>query len=274
MKKSFVFVFITALALSCKTNDATPEVVCSPTIVGNNYVATKFTYDANGRVISGEVDDIPVKFEYTGDYITKMIFANADASRGVVIENDAQNRPWKAKKVYTSADFNFTSDFVLSYDANGRLSTMKVDFKGDFQLLMVNRFEYDSKGNVLKHFIKEDANPEFVWMELSGYDDKKNINKAVKLNPLVLFYEPLNVFEYQSENNFTVAKSRVKNSEYIGPVYSADVKYNYTAYNSNGYPTAGTQSFTTERTDYNDPTLTKTIKESGSTALKLDYFCK
>ena len=266
---SLLFCFV---IISCKTKDVIPEVVCSPISIGYDNAATKYAYDAAGKIVSGEVDGIPVKFEYTGSNITKMTYSNATANRVVTIEYDTQNRPVKAKKVYASTGFNFTQDYIETYDANGRLSTSRVDIKGDFEILMLHRLEYDAKGNVLKHFVKENATPEFLWAENSGFDDKKNVTRGVKLNPINLFYEPLNLFDSQSENNQTIVKTRVKNSEYLGGIYNVDLKYVYDSYNANGYPMTGTQDYTYEYDDYDKPS--KTLVSKGSAKIKLDYLCK
>lgn len=269
MKKTFLLSFITFFAISCKTTDPTPEVTCSPTDLSG----MTFTYDAGGKPLSAVISDIPVKFEYTGNNITKMTYSDTTANRSVTIEYDAQNRPVKAKKVYTSKTFNYNSDFVLTYDANGRLSTSKVDWKGDFEISMVIRLEYDANGNVLKEYLKENGNPEFVFVENGGFDNKKNPRRAIKLNPLHLFYEPVNLYDYLSENNPTTQKSNIKNSEYIGPFFSQDYKFTYTAYNENGYPTEFTSEYTIVQPDYSDPNL-KPETLTGSDKVKYSYLCR
>jgi len=261
--------------ISCKkAEDAKPEIFCFPMTIGNDSNTQKYAYDANNKVMSGEVDGLPFKFEYTGNNVTKVTYSNADATRVILVEYDAQNRPSKAKKTYSSKDFNYIQDFLITYDANGRLSTERVEYQGGFAIVMLHRLEYDANGNVLKHFVKENTNAEFLFVENTGFDGKKNVNRSLKLNPINLFYEPLNLFDSQSESNQTTVKTRVKNSEYLGSVYNIDIKYAYSAYNENGYPTAGTQDFTIEHDDFNDPTSTKTVVDKGSYKLNLAYLCK
>lgn len=263
------------VTISCKkTDDTTPEIFCFPMTIGNDNTATKFAYGASGKVISGEVDGLPFKFEYTGNNITKVSYSDADATRIIAVVYDAQNRPSTAKKTYTSKGFSYTQDFLVTYDAKGQLSTERVEFKGDFAIVMLHRLEYDANGNVLKHYVKENTNTEYLFVENSGFDSKKNVNRSLKSNPINLFYEPLNLFDTQSENNQTVVKTRVKNSDYLGSVYNVDIKYVYSTYNANNYPTAGTQDFTIEHDDFNDPTSTKTVIDKGSLKLKLEYVCK
>jgi hypothetical protein len=270
-----LFFSIIIITISCKkTVDVTPEVFCYPILQGSDSSPVKFIFDASGKAMSAEIDGTPVSFEYSGSNITKMKYLDASANRSVTVEYDTQNRPSKAKKTYTSTDLNYTADFVVVYDANGRVSTENVSFKGDFEIVMTHRLEYDAKGNVLKQYVKENNNPEYLFTENSGFDDKKNPGRAIKLNPLILFYEPLNLFDNQSENNQTVVKTRVKNSEYLGSVYNIDIKYVFTDFNTNSYPTAGTQDFTIEHDDFNDPNSTKTVTEKGSTKVKFDYLCK
>ena len=280
MKKLNVFLTIIlfcSLIISCKkTETTTPELVCSLMSLddGSGSGTVKFTYDANGKFLTGEIDGLPVKFEYTGSNISKVTYSDADAARTITVVYDSQNRPVTAKKMYASKDFNFTGDYAITYDANGRLSTLKNEFKGDYVAILLHRLEYDTQGNVVKHYVKEDASPEFVWVENLGSDGKKNHYKGIKLNPLVLFYEPLSLYENQSESNPTIVKSRVTNFEAVGGLYNVDRKFVYTTYNENGYPTAYTEDFTVEHVDFNDPTSTKTVKETGTTKWKDTYSCK
>ena len=278
MKKLNVFLtamLFCSLIISCKkTETTTPELVCSPISLDDGSNPLKFNYDANGKLTTGVIDGLPVKFEYTGNNIAKITYSDADATRTLTVVYDAQNRPATAKKVYASKDFNFTSDYTVAYDANGRLSTMKADTKGDYAEILIHRLEYDTQGNVLKQYVKENASPEFVWVENSGFDGKKNYYKGIKLNPLMLFYEPLGLYGNQSESNATVVKSRVTNFEAVGGIYNADRKFVYGTYNENGYPTASTETYSVEHLDFNDPTFTKTIKETGTTKLVNTYSCK
>ena len=265
------------LIISCKkTETTTPELVCLPISFddGSGSGTIKFTYDANGKFLTGEIDGLPVKFEYTGSNISKVTYSNADASRTITVVYDSQNRPVTAKKIYASTGFNFTSDYTVTYDANGRLSTLKDDTKGDFASILIHRLEYDTQGNVVKQYVKEDSSPEFVWVENSGFDGKKNQYKGIKLNPLILFYEPLGLFGNQSESNATVIKSRVVNFDAVGGFYNMDRKFVYTTYNDNGYPTAYTEDYTVEHIDFSDPTGTKKSKETDTSKWKITYSCK
>ena len=54
------------LIISCKkTETTTPELVCLPISFddGSGSGTIKFTYDANGKFLTGEIDGLPVKFE-------------------------------------------------------------------------------------------------------------------------------------------------------------------------------------------------------------------
>lgn len=277
LKTLLSVIILCSLISSCKkTETTTPELVCSLMSLddGSGSGTIKFTYDASGKFLTGEIDGIPVKFDYTGNNISKVTYSNANAARTITVGYNAQNRPVTAKKVYASKDFNFTSDYTVTYDANGRLSTLKDDTKGDYSSILIHRLEYDSQGNVVKQFVKEDASPEFVWVENTGFDGKKNQYKGIKFNPLILFYEPLGLFGNQSQSNATVVKSRVVNFDAVGGLYNVDRKSVFTTYNENGYPTAYTEDYTIEHIDFNDPTSTKTVKETGTSKWKNTYSCK
>lgn len=270
-------IILCSLIFSCKKTETTsPELVCSLISLddGSGGGTIKFTYDASGKFLTGEIDGLPVKFEYTGSNISKVTYSDANAVRTITVVYDAQNRPVTAKKIYTSSNFKFTSDYTVTYDANGRLSTLKDDTKGDFASILIHRLEYDAQGNVVKQYVKEDASPEFVWVENSGFDGKKNQYKGVKLNPLILFYEPLGLFGNQSESNAAVVKSRVTNFDAVGGFYNVDRKSVYTTYNENGYPTAYTEDYTIEHVDFSDPTGKKTTKETGTSKWINTYSCK
>ena len=280
MKKLNVFLIamlFCSLIFSCKkTETTTPELVCSLTSLddGSGSGTIKFAYDANGKFLTGEIDGLPVKFDYTGSNISKVTYSDADATRTITVTYDAQNRPVTAKKIYASAGFNFNSNYTVTYDANGRLSTLKDDTKGDYATILIHRLEYDTQGNVVKQYVKEDTRPEFVWVENSGFDGKKNQYKGIKLNPLTLFYEPLGLFGNQSESNATVVKSRVTNFDAVGGFYNVDRKFVYGTYNENGYPTAYTEDYTVEHVDFSDPTGTKKTKDVGNSKWTGIYSCK
>lgn len=277
LKTLLTAIIFCSLIVSCKkTETTTPEMVCSLMSLddGSGSGTIKFAYDTNGKFLTGEIDGLPVKFDYTGSNISKVTYSDANASRTITVVYDAQNRPVTAKKVYASTGFNFTSDYTVTYDANGRLSTLKDDTKGDFASILIHRLEYNAQGNVVKQYVKEDASPEFVWVENSGFDGKKNQYKGVKLNPLILFYEPLGLYGNQSESNATVVKTRVVNFDAVGGFYNVDRKSVYTTYNDNGYPTAYTEDYTIEHVDFSDPTGKKTSKETGTSKWKNTYSCR
>ena len=280
MKKLNVFltaILFCSLISSCKkTETTTPELVCSLISLddGTGSGTIKFAYDANGKFLTGEIDGLPVKFEYTGSNISKVTYSDADATRTITVTYDSQNRPVTAKKIYASSGFNFNSNYTVTYDANGRLSTLKDDTKGDFESILVHRLEYDTQGNVVKQYVKEDAKPEFVWVENTVFDSKKNQYKGVRFNPLILFYEPLGLFGNQSESNATVVKSRVVNFDAVGGFFNVDRKFVYGTYNENGYPTAYTEDYTVEHIDFSDPTGTKKTKDIGNSKWKTAYSCK
>ncbi len=270
-------IILCSLIISCKkTETTTPELVCSLMSLddGSGSGTIKFTYDASGKFLTGEIDGIPVKFDYTSSNISKVTYSDANATRTITVVYDAQNRPVTAKKVYTSAGFKFTSDYTVTYDANGRLSTLKDDTKGDFASILIHRLEYDAQGNVVKQYVKEDASPEFVWVENAGFDGKKNQYKGVKLNPLILFYEPLGLYGNQSESNAMVVKSRVANFDALGGLFNVDRKFVYGTYNENGYPTASTETYSVEHVDFSNPSSNKTVKETGTSKWINIYSCK
>ncbi len=205
-----------------------------------------FNYNADGSPASAVIDGYLVNYDEIKDgLITELSYGGVDSPRKISVEYDKHRRPIKALKSISSVFFNYTANFNVSYNPQGRLATLVVDFDGDQDVTMSHRLVYNPQGNVTAHYIAEDGGPEFLFARLSQYDTRKNFSEEVALHPLNLFYEPAGMARLQSANNAVRIDLLAENSYYFGTFIGWD-EYKSLAYSPQGYPTQQTNFF-----DYN-----------------------
>lgn len=205
-----------------------------------------FNYNADGSPASAVIDGYLVQYDEISDgLIIKLSYGTDYASRKINVQYDSHRRPIKAFKSFTSEFFSYTANFVVTYNAQGKVATLLADFDGDQEVTMMHRLVYSPNGNVTEHYIAENGGPEFLWAKLSQYDTRKNFAEEVALHPLNLFYEPANISRLQSANNAERIDLKAVNTYYWGTFIGWD-EYKNLAYSPQGYPTQVTNSF-----DYN-----------------------
>jgi hypothetical protein len=225
-----------------------------------------FNYNADGSPASAVIDGYLVQYDEIKDgLITKLSYGSVATSRKITVEYDNHRRPIKAFKTLSSEFFNYSANFNVSYNAQGRLATLVVDFDGDQDVTMAHRLVYNPQGNVVAHYIAEDGAPEYLWTQLSQYDTRKNFAEEVALHPLNLFYEPAGMARLQSANNAVRIDQSAENSYYFGTFVGWD-EYKTLAYSPQGYPTQVQNDF-----DYNYVTFDFHIIDSWSYGFS--YLC-
>jgi hypothetical protein len=225
-----------------------------------------FNYNADGSPASAVIDGYLVQYDEIKDgLITKLSYGSGATARKINVEYDSHRRPIKAFKSVTSDFFNYTANFNVSYNAQGRLATLVVDFDGDQDVTMAHRLVYNPKGNVVAHYIAENGGPEYLWTQLSQYDNRKNFSEEVALHPINLFYEPAGIARLQSANNAGRLDQMAENSYYFGTFIGWD-EYKNLAYSPQGYPTQVQNDF-----DYNYVTFDFHIIDSWSYGFS--YLC-
>jgi hypothetical protein len=225
-----------------------------------------FNYNADGSPASAVIDGYFVQYdEVMNGLITKLSYGTEASPRKITVEYDNQRRPIKAFKSLSSEFFNYTANFVITYNEQGRLASLVADFDGDQEVTMAHRIVYSPKGNVVAHYIAEDGGSEFLYAKLSQYDNRKNSTEEVALHPLNLFYEPANIARLQSVNNAGRVDLLAENTYYFGTFIGWD-EYKNLAYSPQGYPTQVTNYF-----DYNYVTYDFHIITDWS--YSLSYLC-
>lgn len=225
-----------------------------------------FNYNANGSPTSAVIDGYVVSYDEIQDgRITKLSYGTEAASRKITVQYDSQGRPIKAFKSFEADFFNFTTNFTVTYNTQGRVATLLADFDGDQEVTMAHRLVYSPQGNVVAHYIAENGGPEFLYMKLGQYDTRKNYSEAVALHPINLFYEPANMGRLQSTNNAGRLDFLAENTYYFGTFMGWD-EYKTLAYSPQGYPTQVENSF-----DYNYVDFDFQIKDIYS--FNLSYLC-
>ncbi len=186
MKNLLLFSFFCLLGLSaCKTNEADPtlnpdncvlnKVVFSGTdynefiydskglmITLQKYIANKKdafvsnTYDTDGKIIAQKLTDATeVKYIYNGSVLTKVQFS--DDSKLVIAEYamsfDANGRISNIKMQNTKGSYLYYENYAsaFSYDANG--NCIKIDLS-DEKGRVISRTEYSEFVAVRSHFLK------------------------------------------------------------------------------------------------------------------------
>ena len=225
-----------------------------------------FNYNADGSPASAVVDGNQVTYDEIKDgLITKLSYGDETVSRQITVEYDQHRRPVKAFKSVSSEFFNYTTNFTVTYNAQGRLATLVADFDGDLEVTMAHRLVYSPQGNVLEHYIAEYGGPEFRFASLSQYDTRKNFAEEVALHPINLFYEPAGIARLQSTNNAGRIDLLAENSYYFGTFIGWD-EYINLAYSPQGYPTQVQNNY-----DYNYVTYDFHIIDSWQ--FNLSYLC-
>jgi hypothetical protein len=208
--------------------------------------AFEFGYDANGNAITAGVDGHTFTFEYTGKNITKI--NRPDIPNYLTVKYNPSGKPISAKKTFNFPDFQLVQDYVVKYEGD-KVKTMTITITRDLNLTLTHRLEYNQDGNLTKHYLKQDNLPEYVFAENIGFDNKKNPFGTVNLNPLILFYEPGNLFYNQPKNNPIYSKIRANTPDWYG-TFNSDETYHDFTYTKNGYLRSAISDF---RFEYIDP---------------------
>lgn len=257
-KTLIISVLSVFLFVSCsKTNSTPTPQSCYLSSVSNakGNVIQKFSYDASDRLIKDVNDSTGVTLDFTytvQNAVDKITVTSKVGTKTyifiVTFTYDASGKPSKAVTtfngaVYQTNVYNYTGTQltqILSTDANGETEN--------------SRFEYSGE-NIMKVYTKFDGEKEYLYYEITKFDDKKSLfpeaYKSLDLGLMGLVDD----FNYLNKNNALAEKYY----EEDGSMYhSADNTFEY---NSTSQPTK----------------LTAALNENGlkSTSVKTyQYSCK
>jgi hypothetical protein len=253
----FSILSITVLSSCSKNTDVTPapQVCYLSTITdekGN--VLEKLTYDANNRLINDVVgaSDLIYAFTYNAqNQVDKITITDKTDKKTltfiVTFTYDANNQATKAVTTVNGAVYQ-TNTFAY---ANNQISQITTD---DQTMVLKTRFEY-SGDNITKVYQKFDAEKEYLYYEVTKFDDKKSAfpeaYKALALGLTGL----IDGSAYLCKNNVVSEKNYGDDGIVY---YTADNTYEY---NTNAQPTK----------------LSATINEDGSKSTSVSvyqYNCK
>ena len=261
MKKSIhKFLIINSLLLfllaSCSKNtDVTPQV-CYLTNIADEKgkIIETLTYDANNRLVNDVVgeSDIIYAFTYNAqNKVDKITITDKTDKKTitfiVTFTYDANNQATKAVTTYNGKTYQ-TNTFSYT---NNQLTQITTD---DQTYILKTRLEYSGE-NVSKVYQKFDTEKEYLYYEVTKFDDKKNAYpesyKAVTIGLTGL----LDGFAYLNKNNVVSEKNYGDDGIVY---YTSDATYEY---NTGSQPTK----------------ITSAINDSGSKSTSISayqYNCK
>jgi hypothetical protein len=173
----FVGMVALILAGACsKTTEPAPPTQCylATMVDASGKTVEKCTYDINNRLITAAYEDAGLNFDfnYTAQGLVDKLTIS-DKSTGkvnvftVAITYDATN---KATKAVTSVNGKPYQTNEVSYNANQIAKIVTTDVNAN---VIATRFEYTGD-NVSKVFQKFDGEKEYLYYEITKFDDKKN----------------------------------------------------------------------------------------------------
>jgi hypothetical protein len=234
-----VNVLLIFLIASCSKNtDVTPAAqVCYLSAIADEKgnPIEKFTYDANNRLMNDIIgnSDLSYAFTYnTQNQVDKITIADKTDKKTitfiVTFTYDANNQATKAVTTVNGAVYQ-TNTFTY---VNKQLSEITTD---DQIYILKTRFEYSGE-NVTKVYQKFDAEKEYLYYEVTKFDDKKNVfpeaYKAIAMGLTGL----IDGASYLCKNNVVSEKNYGDDGIVY---YKSDMLYEY---NANAQPTKVTAS--------------------------------
>ncbi len=172
---SILIIFVVGCS---KNNEPAPITQCYLTSItdaaGNAY--EKCTYDASNKLLVASYEDISMNFEfvYTAQgLVDKVTVTDKSGSKPIVFvvtySYDATNKATKAVtsfngKPYQTNEISYSTTNqvakIVTTDANANVLATRLEYSGD---------------NVTKVFQKFDSEKEYLYYEITKFDDKKNI---------------------------------------------------------------------------------------------------
>jgi hypothetical protein len=184
MKNNRLFrnlVVITAIfwVVGCnKTNEPAPITQCYLTSItdATGKATEKCTYNASNMLLAASYEDIAMTFDFTytaQGLVDKVTVTDKSNSKPIVFvvtySYDATNKATKAITAYNGKPYQTNE---ISYNAtNQAVKIVTTDANAN---VLVTRLEYLGE-NVAKVFQKFDDEKEYLYYEITKFDDKKNI---------------------------------------------------------------------------------------------------
>lgn len=222
-----IIVITCAIVISCKNNtDSTPQI-CYLSTVSNlkGNVLETMTYDANNRLITYKNDSANVTYNFIYNAQSLVDKINVAYKVGSKIYTFVATFTYDgtgkaAKSVTTLNDKPYQTD-VYSYNTNAQLTNiLSTDNQGEMDAL---RFEYLGD-NVAKVYQKLDNDKEYLYYEITKFDDKKSIYPEAFKALAIGFAGLVDDFSYLNKNN-TLSEKYYEDDKSV--FYSADNTFEY-----------------------------------------------
>ena len=231
MKNVFSYLIISILAsvifISCKKNtDSTPQI-CYLSTVSNpkGNVLEIMTYDANNRLITYKNDSANVTYNFT--YNTQNLVDKINVAYKVgskiytFVATFTYDGTGKATKSITTLNDKLYQTDMYAYNTNAQLiNILSTDSQGEIDAL---RFEYLGD-NIAKVYQKLDNDKEYLYYEITKFDDKKSIYPEAFKALAMGFAGLVDDFSYLNKNN-TLSEKYYEDDKSV--FFSADNTFEY-----------------------------------------------
>jgi hypothetical protein len=175
----FLSCILIILVVGCsKNNEPAPITKCFLTSItdATGKATEKCTYDASDRLLVASYEDIAMSFEFaytTQGLVDKVTVTDKSGSKPVVFvvtyNYDATNKATKAVTAYNGKPYQTNE---ISYNATNQVA--KIVTTDANANVLATRLEYSGE-NVTKVFQKFDDDKEYLYYEITKFDDKKSV---------------------------------------------------------------------------------------------------
>ncbi|MEA5460032.1 hypothetical protein VB796_13330 [Arcicella sp. LKC2W] len=235
MKKVYNLLVVSFLTLiivvSCKKDtDTTPQTCYLSTIANQkgNVLGT-MTYDGNNRLVSYKSDSSNVSYNFiynTQNLVEKVNLAYKIGTKVYTfVATFTYDGTGKATKAVTTLSDKPYQTSVFAYNANAQLSNITTTYsQGETDAL---RFEYLGN-NIAKVFEKLDKDPEYLYYEITKFDDKQNIYPEAFRAIALGFSGLVDDFSYLTKNN-SLSEKFYEEDKYVFYTENHTFEYNSTS---------------------------------------------
>jgi len=256
MKNIFNYLIISilfiTLTVSCSKNtDNTPQT-CYLSTVSNakGNILQKMTYDANNRLITYTNDSANVAYNFvynTQNLVDKIsVLYKVGTKAYTFVATFTYDGTGKPTKTAITLNGNLYQTNVYTFNNTQLSGVVSTDDIGDVYTL---RFEYLGD-NIAKAYQKYVGEKEFLYYEVTKFDDKKTVYPEAFKALAMGFAGLLDDFTYLNKNNALSEKYYEDDKSLI---FSADNTFEYNStlqptkvtsiINDGGYKSTGIQSF-------------------------------
>jgi hypothetical protein len=233
----FSILSISILSSCSKNNDTPAPQVCYLASIADEkgQIFEKLTYDANNRLVNDVIGESDLAYAFTYNAQNKVdkitITDKTDKKTLTFIVTFTYDANSQATKAVTTVNGAVYQTNTFTY-VNNQISQITTD---DQTIILKTRFEY-SGDNITKVYQKFDAEKEYLYYEVTKFDDKKNAFPEAYKALAIGLTGLIDASAYLCKNNVISDKNYGDDGSVY---YTSDMTYEY---NTNTQPTKVTSA--------------------------------